>query len=161
MLFTVPNYSKATSWELPRALPPALYSCWWGSVWAAGTERKPPLAGGGAERPRPAARRAQRCRRSCCSRARTTPCRPQGPAPGISASGHAAATHPGKPGSSTSFQGGWSQTLTASAEVLPLEALLILMSGKGREETMKVPMLTSQLLPCSRSLSVYTLKHES
>lgn len=144
------NYSKVTSWELPRALPATLYCCWWGSGWTAGTERKPRLAGA-----RCGAASPQRCRRSCCSRARTTPCRPQGPAPGIAASGHTAGTH------LASCQSGWSQTLTAPAEVPPLEALLILTRGKGREETMKVPVLTSQLLPCSRSLSLYTLQHES
>lgn len=85
-------------------------------------------------------------------------------APGISPSSHTSIKHPGKPGSA-SCQSGWSQraaqTLTASAEMPPLEALLILTSGRGREETMKVPMLTSQLLLCSRSLSLYTLQHES
>lgn len=66
-------------------------------------------------------------------------------------------TTPGKAGKCI-VPSGWSQraaqTLTASAEMPPLEALLIFMSGR-------VPMLTSQLLPCSRSLSLYTLQHTS
>lgn len=182
MLFTVPNYGKVISWELPRpprALPPPCIS-------AGGR-----VAGRLAVRGNPTVPDGARCRGAevqsrfpalqAGNRSRLARGWRPGPhhplpaggagsrsggvltAPGISPSSHTSIEHPGKT-ESASCQSGWSQraaqTLSASAEMPPLEALLILTSGRGREETMKVPMLTSQLFFCSRSLSLYTLQHE-
>lgn len=88
MLFTVPNCSKVTSWELPRPQELCPPPCTPGAGRAAGSLAllgKPGSPEGGAG---PAARHAHRRRRGAApgGRARTTPCRPQGPPPAPAAS---------------------------------------------------------------------------